>query len=138
MFIAQALSVKRAANNSNRFVNVMVDPRSSGCCIRIFISMISREEKVNRLSPHAKIALKLPIECNRLKNDQSEEDLNTMKKITFIFLVYLGLTACSSENNMTSQQVVAQGGVNDGSDDPYYQLQEAEAKKHKDSAPPAN
>ncbi len=60
-----------------------------------------------------------------------------MRKITFIFLVFLGLTACSSENNTTSQQVAAQG-VNNGSDDPYYQLQEAEAKKHKDSAPPAN
>jgi hypothetical protein len=75
--------------------------------------------------------------CNRLKNNQSEKGEIIMRKSFCIGLLLLGLVGCSSEDESHSKQMAAQG-VNDGSNDPYYQLQESEAKKHKDSAPPAN
>ncbi len=60
-----------------------------------------------------------------------------MKKIAcwFVFLLYLA--GCSAENDNTNRQIAAES-VHNGSNDPYYQLQESEAKKHIDSAPPAN
>jgi hypothetical protein len=99
--------------------------------------MVSGSEKVNRLALWTNSTLNLLGGCNRLKNDQSEKGQAIMRKITCICLLLLGLAACSSQNDSNSKQVSAQG-INDGSNDPYYQLQESEAKKHKDSAPPVN
>jgi PBP1b-binding outer membrane lipoprotein LpoB len=63
--------------------------------------------------------------------------LQNMKKLALLFIIGLLFAACSAEKDTTAQQVAADN-VNNGSNDPYYQLQESEAKKHKDSAPPAN
>ena len=60
-----------------------------------------------------------------------------MQKIAFMFVFFLYLVGCSAENNNTNQQIAADSAPI-GANDPYYQLQESEAKKHKDSAPPAN
>ena len=60
-----------------------------------------------------------------------------MRKSFCIGLLLLGLMGCSSEDESNFRQVASQG-ANDGSNDPYYQLQESEAKKHKDSTPAAN
>ncbi|MCG6971016.1 MAG: hypothetical protein LJE85_14705 [Gammaproteobacteria bacterium] len=57
-----------------------------------------------------------------------------MMKIAYISLFLLFFAGCSSDNDATSQQQVADG-TNQAVNDPYYQLQESEAKKHKDSAP---
>jgi hypothetical protein len=47
------------------------------------------------------------------------------------------MVGCAAENDNANQQIAAEG-MHNGSNDPFYQLQESEAKKHKDSAPPAN
>lgn len=60
-----------------------------------------------------------------------------MKKIACVFVFLLYLAGCSAENDITTQQMAAED-IDNGSNDPYYQLQESEAKKHKDSAPQAN
>lgn len=99
--------------------------------------MVSTGEKVNRLNQCANSTLNLPGVYNRLKNDQSEKGEIIMRKSFCIGLLLLGLAGCSSDDESHSKQVTAQG-ANDGSNDPYYQLQESEAKKHKDSTPAAN
>jgi hypothetical protein len=52
-----------------------------------------------------------------------------------LFLLFVA--GCSSDKDATSQQQVADG-TKQAVNDPYYQLQESEAKKHKDSAPPTD
>ena len=83
------------------------------------------------------MTLNLPYKFNRLEFDQLKKALQIMKQIAYLFVFLLYLAGCSAENDTSSQQIAAEG-INNGSSDPYYQLQESEAKKHKDSAPPAN
>jgi len=83
------------------------------------------------------MTLYLPYKFNRLEFDQPQKALQIMKKIAYLFVFLIYLAGCSAENDTSSQQIAAED-INISSKDPYYQLQESEAKKHKDSAPPAN
>lgn len=61
--------------------------------------------------------------------------------IACFYFALLGVTACSSEQNNPPRQIQTEGvnnGSSNGSSDPFYQLQEAEAKKHQDSTAPRN